>query len=102
MLQITNGKDVVSVTRGAFEEIFEPQGYTIMKAQKGKTKPETGGDSGGDGASDDQLKAIVEKPLSQWTKNEIKTFADAKGIDLSGTKNIQEAKDIIKDFMAAN
>lgn len=39
---------------------------------------------------------MQEKPLSQWTKNEVKRFASIKGIDLKGTKNASEAKERIK------
>ena len=48
------------------------------------------------------LEEVEEKPLSQWSKDEVKKFAALKDIDLSGTKNINEAKALIKDFMEAN
>jgi hypothetical protein len=37
----------------------------------------------------------------QWTKAEVKEFARANGIDISGTKNVNEAKEIIKQFIGA-
>ena len=37
----------------------------------------------------------MEKPISEWVASEVKRFAKIKGIDISGTKNANEAKDII-------
>ena len=53
------------------------------------------------GVNDDEkfLEDIVEKPVSQWSKNEVKRFATLKGVDLSGTKNVGEAKELIKMFL---
>jgi hypothetical protein len=38
--------------------------------------------------------------VSQWNKEEVKRFAALKEIDISGTKNANEAKEIIKQFLA--
>ena len=45
---------------------------------------------------------IIEKPISQWNKEEIKKFAALKDIDISGTKNATEAKELIKQFLEEN
>ena len=44
---------------------------------------------------------VQEKPISQWNKEEVKRFAALKNIDISGTKNAGEAKNIIKEFLGA-
>lgn len=101
MIKITNGKNVFTVTRGAFDGIFSRQGYTIVdeKAPKKnndeKTTPKK---------TEDELflESIVEKPISQWGKDEIKRFATLKEIDISGTKNANEAKELIKEFLEEN
>ena len=96
MVKITNGVNVFEVTRGAFDGIYSRQGYTIVdEAVKRKAAdwvPEK---------TEDELflDEILEKPISQWNKDEIKRFAAINKIDISGTKNASEAKEIIKSFI---
>ena len=47
------------------------------------------------------MEEILEKPISQWNKDEVKRFAGIKEIDITGTKNANEAKEIIKSFLEA-
>lgn len=105
MVKITNGKDVFEVTEGAFEGIFIHQGFKKVDGKNEESKnildkveiPVV------DAADEfDELEEVEnEKPVSQWTKAEVKEFARANGIDLSGTKNVNEAKEIIKQFIGA-
>lgn len=98
MVKITNGVNVFEVTRGAFDGIYSRQGYKLVDENKkaeapvAPTAPEK---------SEDEVFAeeILEKPISQWNKEEVKHFAAIKGIDISGTKNANEAKEIIKSFI---
>ena len=96
MVKITNGVNVFEVTRGAFEGIYSKQGYILFDGKKPTEEnpkvPEK---------SEDELflEAIIEKPVSQWNKDEVKKFANLKEIDLSGTKNVNEAKELIKQFL---
>lgn len=94
MVKITDGKNIFEVTRGAFDGIYSRQGYTIMDEGKSSKKEAPK-------KSDDDLflEEIVEKPISQWGKDEVKRFATLKGLDISGTKNVSEAKEIIKEFL---
>ena len=97
MVKITNGKDVFEVTRGAYDGIYSRQGYSIVdenevannQAPKVPEKTE----------DEKFLEEIVEKPLSQWNKDEVKRFAALNEIDLAGTRSIDEAKGIIKEFL---
>lgn len=95
MVKITNGVNVFEVTRGAFEGIYSKQGYTLFKDEPIVEQPK------GQEKSEDELflEAIVEKPVSQWTKAEVKRFAGLKEIDISETKNPAEAKDLIKVYL---
>lgn len=95
MVKITNGANVFEVSRGAFDGIYSHQGYTIASAQvpvENVTLPEK---------TEDEmfLEQIVEKPISQWNKEEVKRYAILKEIDISGTKNAGEAKAIIKEVL---
>lgn len=97
MVKITNGTNVFEVTRGAFDGIYSKQGYTIMG-----DKPATNNGNVNDNKKTDDelfLDAVIEKPISQWSKDEVKRFAALREIDISGTKNVNEAKDLIKDFL---
>lgn len=99
MVKITNGKDVFEVTRGAFDGIYSRQGYHVINEdetvnnQTPKAPEKT--------EDEKFLEEIVEKPISQWNKEEIKRFAVLKEIDITGTKNANEAKEIIKEFLEA-
>ena len=102
MVKITNGRDVFEVTEGAFEGIFVHQGFVKVDNKKDEHKiiideveiPVVD-------AADEFDELENEKPVSQWTKAEVKEFAKANGIDISGTKNVNEAKEIIKQFIGA-
>jgi hypothetical protein len=99
MVKITNGVNVFEVTRGAFDGIYSRQGYTVIedkeKIEKQDDKSQT------PEKTDDEkfVDEIIEKPLSQWNKDEVKRFAAINDIDISGTKNVGEAKELIKQFL---
>ena len=98
MVKITNGVNVFEVTRGAFDGIYSRQGYRLVdekveaNASEAPAAPEKSED-------DIFVEEILEKPISQWNKEEVKRFAAIKEIDISGTKNANEAKEIIKSFI---
>ena len=97
MVKITNGVNVFEVTKGAFDGIYARQGYSLIEDEKPTNekvnkKPEK---------TEDELfiEGILEKPISQWNKDEVKKFAELKEIDITGTKNAGEAKNRIKEFL---
>lgn len=95
MVKITNGINVFEVTRGAFDGIYSRQGYTVM--DKKKVVDEA---NALEKTEDERfIDEIIEKPISQWNKEEVKRFATLKEIDIAGTKNVNEAKEIIKNFI---
>lgn len=99
MVLITNGINRFWVTKGAFSGVYSKQGYTIENDKKVIAAVQMPSPKSMD---EKFLEEVEEKPLSQWSKDEVKKFAALKDIDLSGTKNINEAKALIKDFMEAN
>ena len=97
MVKITNGVDVFEVTQGAFNTIYSKQGYMIVEPLPEAIPDEI---SVPEKTEDEKfVEEIIEKPISQWNKEEIIRFATLKEIDISGTKNAGEAKEIIKEFM---
>lgn len=89
-------KEIFQVTRGAYNTVFEGQGYSIVLKPK-----KAGQHKGADKApSEDErfVAELMEKPISQWTKDEVKRFVDTKGIDTTGAKSVNEVKDLIKSM----
>ena len=91
-VRITDGVSEIEVSQGAFENIYSKQGFAEVKhelVEEVESAEKT----------DEEIAAdIEEKPLSTWDKADIKKYADVYGIDLSGTKNIEEARDLIREF----
>ena len=98
MVKITNGVNIFEVTRGAFDGIYSRQGYHIIDENKNDVKAPKVHEK-----TEDEIfvEEILEKPISQWNKDEVKRFAAIKEIDISGTKNANEAKEIIKSLIDA-
>lgn len=98
MIKITNGKEIFEVTRGAFDGIYSRQGFTVLEENEVDNHNE---EIIGDERTDDEkfIDDVLEKPISQWNKEEVKRFANIKNIDITGTKNAGEAKELIKRFL---
>ena len=98
MVKITNGVNVFEVTKGAFDGIYSRQGYVLVVDDA----PKQGAHAGKDKTEGELfIEAVSEKPISQWSKDEVKRFASIKGVDIAGTKNVNEAKEIIKGFLSS-
>lgn len=98
MVKITNGVNTFEVTRGAFDGIYSRQGYELVN-EKVEAKATEATETHEKTEDEIFVEEILEKPISQWGKEEIKRFAAIKEIDISGTKNANEAKEIIKSFV---
>lgn len=102
MIRVTNGIHVFEVTRGAFDGIYSHQGYYIMPDSKNKEVEAEAEEKTEEKTEDDIFaEELLEKPISQWNKEEVKKFAAIKGINITGTKNPNQAKEIIKSFLEA-
>lgn len=97
MVKITNGIVTAVVPIGAYNGIFSRQGFHLVD----ETDNENVVGIVEDGTNEDAafVAEIHEKPLSQWTKGEVRRYAAINGIDIAGTKNPSEAKQLIKDYM---
>lgn len=101
MVTIKNGDNIHVVTEGAYKEIFSRLGYEIV-SDKEEVSIETPIDVDDNAMSEEDMEFILgveEKPISQWSKTEVKKYAELKHIDITGTKNVNEAKAIIKEFL---
>lgn len=112
MVKISNGEVTQIVSRGAFDTQYKRLGFQIVRdnqaveAKKEEKKSEAqvpdddfDADVADDTEDGDDFEELLEKPISQWNKTEVKDFAAAKGIDIHGTKNANEAKEIIKKYL---
>lgn len=102
MVKITNGKNVFEVTRGAFDGIYSRQGYVLIDENKPAEQKNDEHKVPEKTADEKFVDEIIEKPISQWNKDEVKRFAALKEIDITGTKNAGEAKELIKKFLEEN
>ena len=101
MVTIKNGDNIHVVTEGAYKEIFSKLGYEIISGKE-EVSIETPIDMDDNTMSEEEMDFILgveEKPISQWSKTEVKKYAELKRIDITGTKNVNEAKAIIKEFL---
>lgn len=116
MIKITNGLSIMEVTSGAYKDIYKSQGYRPFDEAPAPLKEEPRGSEEAQGEKDvkaaeetktealedsDEAWAneLSEKPIAQWSKEEVKRFAAIRDIDLTGTKNANEAKERIKAAM---
>lgn len=101
MVTIKNGNNIHVVTEGAYKEIFSRLGYEVISGKE-EVSTETPIDMDDNTMSEEDMEFILgieEKPISQWSKTEVKKYAELKRIDITGTKNVNEAKAIIKEFL---
>lgn len=121
MVDITNGINTITVTKGAFDGIYKHQGYTLVhdyassiqvkpseniksednnyigeiKGLKNDSQEET--DKVDD--SESLENELLEKPISQWSQEELREYAEENGISLEGVTKAKEARNIIKNFI---
>lgn len=106
MIKITNGTEIYEVTRGAFETVYKPMGFYEFDGKPAEhvddivedvsDEPEQEVDEPEQSEDDAWCDELEKKPIGQWNKSEVKQYASIKGIDITGTKSINEAKDRIK------
>ena len=119
MVKISNGEVTQIVSRGAFDTQYKRLGFQMVgdnqvreakkevkkavEEKKSESQVPDNDDFDADVADDtedgDDFEELLEKPISQWNKTDVKDFAAAKGIDIHGTKNANEAKEIIKKYL---
>lgn len=98
MVKITNHINTFEVSNGAYESIFKPQGYTKVEDKASEVEGQMSMEDVTPGMTEDEkfLKDLVEKPVSQWSKAEVKKYVELKGIDTTGASTLAEVKELIK------
>ena len=121
-VKITNGNAEFEVTKAAFKNAFEQQGFRIvddtapvihnrfedkfdvnldMEAEFNKVEDSKPVMIAEVELSEDDLfvQGMLEKPISEWTKGELKRVAKIKGIDLSNADSTSKARQIVSKAM---
>lgn len=117
MVKITNGEVTQIVSMGAYVSQYKNLGFSIcggnkapvknneaiknVKPVKDNTKNEEDtnvNDNVNDEEVDD-FEELLEKPLSQWTNEELKSFVNAKDIDTSSAKKTSEVRSLVKVYL---
>ena len=118
MVRITNGISTRYVTVGAYNTIYKSKGYRIVgKALNNSEVTNKQVEEKHDGVigvaestmsveddvdgeqEEDWVTELLEKPISQWSKEETANFVKEKGIDTSSAHKLGEVKDIIKRWI---
>lgn len=103
MLRITNGEKTLLVAEKVYENTFKPMGWEPEDKEEAvqETIEKDGEDIENPERTEDELfvEKVLEKPLSEWSKEEVKKFAGIKDIELKGTKSAAEAKNRIRAFL---
>lgn len=89
MVTVTNGTETVTVSRGAFECILQRRGFRIVE----DTKPQKV--EAAMSAEEAWAAEQAEKPISLWSKKDVKRFAEIRKIDISTAKSLHEAREIV-------
>lgn len=108
MIKITDGANIYEVSRGAYEGIYRLQGFSILEdgvvITADNTEEQSQTELHQEQQSEEQnvakMQELLEKPIANWNKLEVKEFCEMNSIDISFTKNPGEAKEIIKAFLA--
>lgn len=120
MVRISNGRQTVEVTKGAFENVYKNLGFyevgvttaePVHQHQQTPPTPPTqetetsnedqdGGEENNEGEGEPlDIEALLEKPLSQWTPEELKEFVSVKGIDTTGATKVSQVRKIVKAYL---
>lgn len=123
MVKITNFINTFEVTQGAYDDIFKKQGFELVEEAPRKKKKATkkhvkeaveeveedeweeaeeATEKDYKSEEEKYVEKLMEKPISQWNKEEVKAYASIKGLDISKTQNIGEARNIIKQSIDEN
>lgn len=121
-VKITNGNAEFEVSKAAFENAFKQQGFRIVDGvapvihNRFEDKFDVNLDMEADVSevehfesempveaelSEDDLfvQGMLERPISEWTKGELKRVAKIKGIDLSNADSTSKARQIVSKAM---
>ena len=94
--------DVIEVPAGAVRQYASLGFMVVEEAQQPEAIAEASEPAEPEASEEETfIEEMKKKPISQWSKDEVKKFATAADIDITGTKNVNEAKGLIKEYLEA-
>lgn len=102
MVKLSNGLTTIVVPSGAVA-MYERTGFRVVKDSNVESVIDNN-ESVIDTVDTEEKESefitnLLEKPISKWSKEEVKRFANEKGININGTKSVNDAKDRIRDYI---
>lgn len=102
MVKLSNGLSTIVVPSGAVA-MYERTGFRVVKDSNVESVIDNN-ESVIDTVDTEEKESefitnLLEKPISKWSKEEVKRFANEKGININGTKSVNDAKDRIRDYI---
>ena len=92
MLTITDGDKTMRVTRGAYEELYRAMGFDVVRG--GGVPMET--------VEVTEEQRLAERPISKWSKAELKKFCEDNGINLQGASKVSDVRLRVKAYLEAS
>ena len=111
MVIITNGNVTTKVSVGAYNSMYKDLGFTVVDGEVAASAeevvvpelvdevPDIVEETTQSADESNDFSELLEKPLTQWSKQEVKDFAAAKGIELQGAKSFNDAKELVKQYL---
>lgn len=97
MVKITNGIYTFEVTKGAFKTVFANQGYILASTHA--AAPQIVSEPAQKTDDERFVDEVIEKPVSEWSKEELKRFADINSISLEGVQKTDDVREIINNYI---
>lgn len=117
MVNIKRGEHILTVSMGAYRNVYKAMGYSIVGAEEGhkapsaparthvpsmekaltedSAKPDT--DDEGEDLEDDEPQE--EKPLGEMDMDELVAYADRLGIDHEGVRYKKDMRALIREYL---
>jgi hypothetical protein len=102
MVRITNGEFETEVSIGAFNGIYKDLGFKRIVSEQDADFVDDEQEYSVNNADEVFVNELLEKPISEWNKQELKKFTDIKNINTTSAKNVAEAKEIVKEWLDEN
>lgn len=85
------GQKFIKVSKQSYENIFKNKGYRIVEEEKQKLKSEVKNEEQvtEEHTENDELETT---PISEMNREQLMEFAEKHNIDMSGVKNVGEAR----------
>lgn len=107
MVTIRRGNHVVTVTKGAFKQIYRQLGYTLDEPQDVPQRPEVSPGvvthNEDENVPEDNLTStdddLAEKPLGQMNLDELRRYADSLGLRYGSATSRKELRNLIREYI---